>query len=143
MPNNLDVTNYRVICSRLGNLFQLYTVATETQQNAQENDNSVFCHKQCFASVECKGCESLCLRAQLEALIMSMGQKVSSSFEICLGVTGWYQTLVPGFWASLITCLQVSNHWGFPLCYHDNVPAVSILNLSVYALVTWKPMQVV
>lgn len=55
-----------------------------------------------------------------------MGQKVSSSFEICLRVTGQYQTLVPDFWASLITCHQVSNHWGSPLCHHDNIPAVSI-----------------
>lgn len=39
-----------------------------------------------------------------------MRQKVSSSFEFCLRVAGQYQTLVPGFWASLITCLQVSNH---------------------------------
>lgn len=89
---------------------RMLSLQKQRNQNAQENDESVFCYKQYFSSVECKDSESLCLRAQLEALITSMGQKVSSSFEFCLRVTGQYQTLVPGFWASLITCLQVSNH---------------------------------
>lgn len=122
----------------------MLSLQKQRNQNAQENDESVFCYKQYFSSVECKDSESLCLRAQLEALITSMGQKVSSSFEFCLRVTGQYQTLVPGFWASLITCLQVSNRpvslsvtmttsllsasWTFHLCCSHLETHPSILN---------------
>lgn len=87
----------------------MLSLQKERNQNAQENDESVFCCKQYFSSAECQDSESLCLRAQLEALITSMGQKVSSSFEFCLRVTGQYQTFVHGFWTSLITCLQISS----------------------------------
>lgn len=56
----------------------MLSLQKQRNQNAQENDESVFCYKQYFSSVECKDSESLCLKAQLEALITSMGQKVSS-----------------------------------------------------------------
>lgn len=133
IPNKPDVTNYRVIHSWQGILRQLFAVTTETQKPNCTGKwwISVLLQTVFFLSWT-QDSESLGLRAQLEALITSMGQKVSSSFEFRLGVTGQYQTLVPGFWASLITCLQVSNHpvsfsvtmttsllsasWTFPLC---------------------------
>lgn len=52
-----------------------------------------------------------------------------------------YQTVVPGFWAWLITRLQVSQHQGSPLCHHGNKPADSILYASVCALFTWKHIR--